>query len=515
MTTPLETAFPINANFVTSTLRSNLAQQSVFCSPTADLSGEDFTIQPYAAVAVYGADGDLTFYAYDATDTTTADDGGVSCIVVSGRRYIRATNYALKGSAISGTTTAQPGSPSFGDTYIVPAAPTGDDWASEAKTVATYTARGWVFVQPETGWLVYVEDEDGYYHYDSNGDWIAGLPVGAIQDGSIPPRKLAEPFAILKVEDERNDPPGSPPTAGTMYQVGTSPTGDFSGHSAEVARYNGSGWEFLAPEGDGDMIFRRDLNKLFFFISGSWAAGSGVDDQIFDTSGTWNKPIAAGDDALVFVQLVGGGGGGGNGGGGGGGGGGCYAEGYFRLGDLTNSVTVVVGTGGAASTAGGETLFGAYLSAFGGGGGATSSGGGGGGGGGLSGAGGNGAGSTGGAGGPPSGFGIASSGNNYGAPGGSSTSAGGAARWGGGGGGGGGSSSAAGGASMYGGGGGGGGSGNGGSAGGVSMFSGNGGAGSTLNGSPGQAPGGGGGAGAGAGTGGAGANGRCRVRVIG
>src|SRR5690606_29238103 len=97
-----------------------------------------------------------------------------------------------------------------------------------------------------------------------------GLPVGAIQDGSIPPKKLTYPFAILKVEDERDTPPGSPPTIGTMYQVGTSPTGDFVGHDREIARWTGEAWEFISPEGDGDVIYRRDAEQSYVHRSGVW-----------------------------------------------------------------------------------------------------------------------------------------------------------------------------------------------------------------------------------------------------
>lgn len=269
MVTPLESAFPLNSNWPAATVRSKLAEAMIAVFPTADLSGEDFSIQPYPAIAVYGPDGDLTLYAFDATDTVTADDGGITCIVVSGRRYKRSGDVVIRDAAISATTAAQPGSPSLGDTYIVPAAPSGDDWASHAKTVATFTARGWIFRQPFVGMMVYVEDEDAIYHYDSNGDWIAGLPIGAIQDGSIPPKKLTYPFAILKVEDERNAPPGSPPTAGTMYQVGTSPTGAFAGHSRSIARWTGLAWEFIAPE-EGDTVYRKDDESLFSYRSGSW-----------------------------------------------------------------------------------------------------------------------------------------------------------------------------------------------------------------------------------------------------
>lgn len=270
MTTALEAAFPLNSNWPAATVRSKLAEAMIAVFDTPDLSGEDFAIQPYAAIAVAGPGGDLTFYAYDAADTTTADDGGISCIVVSGRRYIRSGEVIVRDAATSAVVSAQPASPTFGDTYIVPPAPSGDDWAGQAKTVATYTARGWMFRQPFVGMIVYVEDEDGLYHYDSAGNWRAGLPIGAIADRSIPVTKLDDPFAIIKVEDVRNAPPGSPPTAGTSYIVGTAPTGAFAGHVGEVARWTGGAWTFLAPV-EGDTVYRRDAGTLYSSKSGAWA----------------------------------------------------------------------------------------------------------------------------------------------------------------------------------------------------------------------------------------------------
>src|SRR5690606_19937746 len=140
------------------------------------------------------------------TDTTTADDGGVSCIVVSGRRYIKQDGSIFRDAALSATTDAQPASPTLGDTYILTAAPSGDDWASEAKTVAQFTARVWIFHQPYVGMIVHVEDENAFYHYVPNGDWVLGLGTGSFADGSITPLKLFHPFAILKVVDQRNAP---------------------------------------------------------------------------------------------------------------------------------------------------------------------------------------------------------------------------------------------------------------------------------------------------------------------
>jgi len=269
MATALENAFPLNANWPAAVVRSKLAEAMIAVFDTPDLSGEDFSIQPYPAIAIYGADGDLTLYAFDAGDTTTADDGGVTCIVVSGRRYKRSGELIVRDAAISAVVSAQPPGPSFGDTYIIPAAPTGNDWASRAKTVATFTARGWIFRQPFVGMMVYVEDEDAIYHYASDGNWRAGLPIGAIPNSSIAPTKLQVPFAILKVEDVRNAPPAGAPTAGTMYQVGTAPTGIFAGHVSHIARWSGAAYEFIVPS-EGDTIYRKDQGNLFTYRAGAW-----------------------------------------------------------------------------------------------------------------------------------------------------------------------------------------------------------------------------------------------------
>ena len=100
--------------------------------------------------------------------------------------------------------------------------------------------------------------------------------------------------------------------------------------------------------------------------------------QVFKTSGIWRKPPGA-----QFVRVIAYGGGGGGGGGGvgssffGGGGGGAAGgafDGTFKASDLTPTVVVTVGAGGAggaggsagagsASGSGGATSFGSYASA--------------------------------------------------------------------------------------------------------------------------------------------------------
>lgn len=259
-----------------------------------------------------------------------------------------------------------------------------------------------------------------------------------------------------------------------------------------------------------------------------------TDRQQFDASSTWTKP---GNGTVALVQAWGAGGSGGRAGsgdGGGGGGGGAYMEKYIALASLSAAVTVTIGSGGTAQTAddtdgnaGGNTTFGAYVTAYGGGAGNGDAAGnnGGGGGGGLTSAGTGGSGATGGIGGSPFGVigaattGAAGNANPFGGGGGSSGSViGGAGLYGGGGGGfgSGTNTETAGGDSVFGGGGGGGGADTGtGAAGGTAaIYGGNGGAGNTGNtvGTAGTAPGGGGG-GSETANSGAGAAGRVVITV--
>ena len=86
----------------------------------------------------------------------------------------------------------------------------------------------------------------------------------------------------------------------------------------------------------------------------------------FTASGTWNKPAGLDPDTLVLVEAWGAGGGGNSSGAGGGGG--SYKSRWFRLADLPSSVTVTVGAGGTGGgSAGGNSLFGTLLTAYGGG----------------------------------------------------------------------------------------------------------------------------------------------------
>jgi hypothetical protein len=108
----------------------------------------------------------------------------------------------------------------------------------------------------------------------------------------------------------------------------------------------------------------------------SWGVPPSSTKEIFNSSGTWNKPSVG---TVAMVMLWGGGGSGARYDSSavscGGGGGGACAVATFQLSDLPSTVTVTIGAGGAAIAApteidgnpGGTSSFGSLLSAYGGG----------------------------------------------------------------------------------------------------------------------------------------------------
>ena len=67
---------------------------------------------------------------------------------------------------------AQPGGPTLGDRYILPAGATGADWAGHDTEVAIFTeldaGNDWEFRVPKLGWLAFVQDESTVYFWNAS-----------------------------------------------------------------------------------------------------------------------------------------------------------------------------------------------------------------------------------------------------------------------------------------------------------------------------------------------------------
>ena len=68
-----------------------------------------------------------------------------------------------------------PASPTAGDSYIVPAAPTGA-WVGQTGKVAVWSGTAWVYGAPRLGWVAYIEDEEKLSVYKAGG-WSAGIAL--------------------------------------------------------------------------------------------------------------------------------------------------------------------------------------------------------------------------------------------------------------------------------------------------------------------------------------------------
>jgi len=97
-----------------------------------------------------------------------------------------------------------------------------------------------------------------------------------------------------------NTPPGSP-TEGSLYIVGTSPTGAWSGHANDVAYWNSLSWDFYTPE-EGWRVAVADEDTDYRWSGSAWVqvavsafTGGNLTSALNEAKGT-NIPSAATTD---------------------------------------------------------------------------------------------------------------------------------------------------------------------------------------------------------------------------
>lgn len=168
----------------------------------------------------------------------------------------------------SRTTSAEPGSPTDGDAYLIPTGATGTDWSGEDGKIGLYLSTAWEFYTPAEGWRVWVNDDDELIRYDgSNWDVLATLPympsisVGA---GSFSVTATAHRGRVLICDTDSGSPTGNitlnlpaAATAGDGFVVSvikttSTDTVTIDGNGAETI--NGSATLSLTEEYDSRIL---------------------------------------------------------------------------------------------------------------------------------------------------------------------------------------------------------------------------------------------------------------------
>ena len=116
--------------------------------------------------------------------------------------------------------------------------------------------------------------------------------------------------------------PAANPAKGTQYIVGSSPTGAFSGATAnQLARYNGSKWIFTTPKAGQLEVLNAETKEVLSFDGTEWKvkttlSSSGGDEVICEShtltaeeataqSFTLANSIKTGKETDVFLSVCG------------------------------------------------------------------------------------------------------------------------------------------------------------------------------------------------------------------
>lgn len=207
----------------------------------------------------------------DETDTTSAHDGTWVCRSADNRRY-KATDIRGIEAVESRTVTTPPtiAAANFQLMWLVPAGATGA-WAAQLNSLAVSTARGWLFVPPRPGMIIYDKETPSFWHYSQSGAWLSGL--GSPSAGTVGPSSLEWPFGLI-VETTVL---ATPPTGSTRlaYVVPAGATGVWAGQEGKVAIGPQGGWTFLTPP-EGGRVYNKVTNSDLTYRSGAWSAGAGT-----------------------------------------------------------------------------------------------------------------------------------------------------------------------------------------------------------------------------------------------
>lgn len=216
-----------------------------------------------------------TLFEYDSLDTTTV--ASAICLVTSDSKRYKSGGITPPYSVLTVGTTAQPVSPTLGDTYLIPTAATGTDWAGQDGKIGIYSRAGWQFAISPIGRGLYAEDTNIRWYRNAAGTWVSGFGGLVIGDSTFASSAIIGAGAafIRKVENQTETTAPASPVAPVAYIVAGN-GGAWSAYNVgDLAICNVDGaWTRSVPA-VGDEVYDKSLNVRVRWNGTAWAFATG------------------------------------------------------------------------------------------------------------------------------------------------------------------------------------------------------------------------------------------------
>lgn len=278
MSTPHEAiaAWPVTGDADKAAARALSTRRIPYALSSSESAADLVVVDPATGVVPLYLVQDGTLFEYDSLDSTTV--ASAVCLVTNdGKRY-KSGGITPPYSVLTVGTTAQPVSPSIGDTYLIPTAATGTDWSGKDGKIGIYSRAGWQFAISPIGRGLYAEDTNIRWYRNAAGTWVSGFGGLTFESNVFASGAILGAGAafIRKVENQTTNTAPASPIAPVAYIVGSAPAGAWSAYSpGDLAICNADGvWTRHVP-GFGDEVFDKALGIRVQWRGTVWESATG------------------------------------------------------------------------------------------------------------------------------------------------------------------------------------------------------------------------------------------------
>lgn len=299
-------ALPVATDAVKQLVRDLLVKRMAYALTDAEDSQDLIAVNPTSGATILVLIQNGRVFQLDPLDTTTVHDGTTCLVSSEGKRY-KIDTFVVPFSVIDKDLTAPPSpAASIGDAYLLNAPGTGA-WTGLGPIVVL-TSHGWEEVEAPVGFLIFVEDEDAYYHIDSGGNVVPGMGISSIAHESLYPIHLLRGGDLvhwLVINQTTTVPPSSPaPSEGDTYIAAVASTGAWTGWDGSIVRFEGGSWRRYTPA-TGWRATDVSTSTVYSFSSPNWVSQAGAmiyHDYVYTADATGVTTLNAGPN---YVSTLG------------------------------------------------------------------------------------------------------------------------------------------------------------------------------------------------------------------